>query len=274
MINSEKHMNEINEKMGIIIQQFRYGTHSEIPSLWASMGYTYGKCARQLHYNNKTGKVGFTPKEMQMMESGTKIHEIIEKYLKKIWIDFNIENEVKRSFDIVLPDGSLFVIGAKPDLLVTLSLESSANARYERESSEKEIQKILIEIKYIYSRSAYYQTLIEKLVFPETRVMCFQYGNLNKPAFAKNILIPLKADYDMSVVYAGRIITALYNLPPRFPNAHANHPVCNKCIHKEECYQDLTDYSIANQHDMWNDFKRLSQIYIDSVRAYASKPHQ
>lgn len=244
----------------IIIQQFRYGTHSSTPSLWASMGYTYGKCARQLYYNNKTGRIGFTPKEMQMMENGTKIHESVETYLKKIWYHMNVENEVKRSFNIVLPDGTLFVIGAKPDLIVNFN-----------DLDFEEYRRVLIEIKYIYSRFAYYQTLIEKLVFPEMKVMCFQYGNLNKPQFAKNVLIPLKADFEMAIVYAGRIITSLYHIPPRFPNAHANHPVCNKCIHKEECYQDLTDYSIANQHDMWNEFKRLSQIYIDSIRAYASR---
>ena len=257
----------------IIIQQFRYGTHSEVPSLWASMGYTYGKCARQLHYNNKFGKVGFTPKEMKMMQSGTAIHETVESYLKKIWIDMNVENEVKRSFDIVLQDGTRFIIGAKPDLLVHWT-----------DRQDEGLQKILIEIKYIYSRFAYYQTLIERLVFPEFRVMCFQYGNLlnlarleakgslsksNNDFYHKHILIPLKADYEMSIVYAGRIITSLYHLPPRFPNAHANHPVCGKCIHKEVCYSDLADFSIGAQHDQWNEFKSLTQPYIDSVRKYA-----
>ena len=238
----------------IIEQQFRYGTHSDIPSLWASMGYTYGKCARQLHYNNKFGKVGFTQSEIKMMQRGTEIHEIIEKYLQKIWRNMSIESEVKRSFDMVLPDGTRFIIGAKPDLIVDVIDENEG------------LQKVLIEIKYIYSRFAYYQTLIERLVFPECIVKCFQYGNLNKPAFAKNLLIPLKADYEMSIVYAGRIITSLYHLPPRFPNANANHPLCNKCIHKEVCYSDSSDLDIGTQHDKWNEFKSLSQPYIDSVR--------
>lgn len=243
----------------IIEQQFRYGTRSDPPSLWASLGYQYGKCSRQLHYNNKYRVVGFTPSEIKMMEKGTQIHETVESYLKKIWFDMNVENEIKRSFDIVLPDGTRFIIGAKPDLLVHFT------------GNDEGLQKVLIEIKYIYSRFAYYQTLIERLVFPEFRVMCFQYGNLNKPQFAKNLLIPLKADYEMSIVYAGRIITSLYHLPPRFPNAHANHPVCAKCIHKEVCYSDLGDFSIGAQHDQWNEFKSLSQPYIDSVRTYARR---
>lgn len=230
----------------IIEQQFRYGTHSDIPSLWASMGYTYGKCARQLHYNNKFGKVGFTQSEITMMEKGTQIHKEVESWLHNNLPNSIIETEVKRSFNITLPDGSLFIIGAKVDAIVN--------------------NDTLIEIKYLYSRSAYYQILIEKLVFSEMSIKCFQYGNLRKPAFIKNILIPIKADYEMSIVYAGRIITSLYHLPPRFPNAHANHPVCNKCIHKEVCYSDSSDLDIGTQHDKWNEFKSLSQPYIDSVR--------
>ena len=240
----------------IIEQEFKYGTNSIPNSLWGSMGYTYGKCSRQLHYNNKFGKVGFTQQDINMMKRGTEIHTVVESYLKNIWSNFDIENEVKKSFDIVLPDGTRFIIGAKPDLLIHFT------------DNDEGLQKILIEIKYIYSRSAYYQTLIERLVFPEFRVMCFQYGNLNKPQFAKNIIIPLKADYEMSIVYAGRIITALYHLPPRFPLAHVNHPVCNKCIHKEVCY--LTpDLDIGQQHDAWNEFKSFSQPYIDSIREQA-----
>ena len=230
----------------IIEQQFRYGTHSDIPSLWASMGYTYGKCARQLHYNNKFGKVGFTQSDITMMEKGTQIHKEVESWLHNNLPNSIIETEVKRSFNITLPDGSLFIIGAKVDAIVN--------------------NDTLIEIKYLYSRSAYYQILIEKLVFSEMSIKCFQYGNLRKPAFIKNILIPIKADYEMSIVYAGRIITSLYHLPPRFPNAHANHPVCNKCIHKEVCYSDSSDLDIGTQHDKWNEFKSLSQPYIDSVR--------
>ena len=180
------------------------------------------------------------------MAHGTQIHKEVEEWLHNNLPNTIIETEVKRSFNITLPDGSLFIIGAKVDAIVN--------------------NDTLIEIKYLYSRSAYYQILIEKLVFSEMSIKCFQYGNLRKPAFIKNILIPIKADYEMSIVYAGRIITSLYHLPPRFPNAHANHPVCNKCIHKEVCYSDSSDLDIGTQHDKWNEFKSLSQPYIDSVR--------
>jgi hypothetical protein len=220
------------------------------------MGYMYGKCSRQLYYNNESGKVGFTENEMKQMEKGTSIHNTVEQWLKNIWPDMAIEPEVKRYFPIRLPDGTPFIIGAKADAIV-----------HWHPNAQSEYLKTLIEIKYIYSRMAYYQTLIEKLVFSEMNVMCFQYGNLGKPQFAKNVLIPLKADLNMAMVYAGRIITSLYHMPPRFPDAHFNHPVCNKCIHKDKCYNDTLDLDIASEHDAWNTFKVQSQPFIDAVRS-------
>lgn len=238
----------------LIKQRFLYGTNSDPPSLWASMGYIYGKCARQLHYTNQFGYTGFTESEMKMMESGKDIHDIVEHWMINTYPDMSFEDEVKRSMNILIDD-SPFVIGAKPDLIANWH----PNLRTEYE-------KLLIEIKYLYGRKAYYQTLIEKLVFPEHKVMCFQYGNLRKPQFANNILIPIKANLDMAKVYAGRIITSLYHMPPRFPGAYYGHNTCSHCIHRELCYSDKLDSDVIRDLDSWDTFKRQSQPYITAIQ--------
>ena len=247
----------------LIKQRFTYGTNSEIPSLWASMGYTYGKCSRQLFYANRDGVNAFTSKEKDAMETGKDTHDIVERWFVNTYPDASIEPEVKRSFYIRLHTGELFVIGAKADLLVHWhpNLQPSHN-------------QSLIEIKYLYGRKAYYQTLIEKLVFatkqdPQIGVSCFQYGNLNKPQFHNQLLIPLKADLNMAKVYAGRIITSLYHMPPRFPNARYAHPTCSHCMFREECYGQTLDTTVGDsviaEIDGWERFKRLSQSYIEDV---------
>ena len=237
----------------LIEQPFKYGTKSEPPSLWASMGYTYGKCSRQLHYANKYGKISFMESEIDAMETGKDVHNTVETWFESQWPDASIDSEVKRSF-VVEINGQPFVIGAKADLIA-----------YWHPNLKHDHQKTLIEIKYLYGRKAYYQTLIEKLVFNDMRVMCFQYGNLGKSNFANQLLIPLKADINMAIVYAGRIITSLYHMPPRFPNATYANPVCRSCMYREQCYSNL-DLDIVGQHDAWNLYKVQSQPYIDAIR--------
>jgi len=166
------------------------------------------------------------------------------------------------------------LIGAKCDLIAMW-----------HPNLKDEYDKTIIEIKYLYSRMGYYQTLIEKLVNPKMKVMCFQYGNLTKPQFKGNILIPIKADLEMAKVYAGRIITSLYELPPRFPNAHYSHPTCSKCIHRDICYNGTfetddkkseTKFHTSNDNtisdlDAWNTFKTQSQKYIECVQKVFAK---
>lgn len=239
----------------LIEQPFNYGTNSSIPSLWASMGYTYGQCARKLHYANKYGRIAFTPSEKSQMETGIETHELVEKWFLNQWPDASISSEVKKSFGIDI-NGQPFIIGAKADLIASWH----PNLQHDHD-------RVLIEIKYLYGRKAYYQTLIEKLVFNDARVMCFQYANLHKPQFAKQLLIPLKADINMARVYAGRIITSLYHMPPRFPNAYYSHPTCSHCMYRERCYTGTVDF--YKDLDDWESFKRHSQTYIDAIRRVA-----
>lgn len=253
-------MVKANQLAKLIEQPFKYGTNSETPSLWASMGYLYGKCARQLHYANKYGKVSFIESEIKAMETGKDIHNIVEKWFKAQWPDASIDNEVKRSFNIEI-NGQPFLIGAKADLIA-----------YWHPNLRHDYQRTLIEIKYLYGRKAYYQILIEKLVFQDCAIQCFQYGNLDKPKFANQLLIPIKADINMAIVYAGRIITALYNEPPRFPNASYANPVCRSCMYREQCYSNLEQYQsdlakTLDENTKWDRFKMQSQPYIDSVRS-------
>lgn len=249
--------------MELIKQRFLYGTNSDIPSLWASMGYIYGHCARQLYYTNKYGYNGFTKRDVEMMDAGIEMHEKVEEWFRINYPDLSIEREVKKSFGVEF-NGAPFIIGAKADLIAHL------HPNLQRQG----MPPSLIEIKYLYGRAAYYQTLIEKLVFftrydPNIMVKCFQYGNLGKPQFHNQLLIPLKADIDMAIVYAGRIITSLYNMPPRFPKAYYSHPTCAKCMHRELCYTETLDTDLAqivSDLDGWDRFKRLSQPYIDTIK--------
>ena len=249
----------------LLKQRFTYGTNSEIPSLWASMGYIYGHCARQLHYTDQSGYNGFTQKDLDMMETGKETHDTVERWFKNTYPDLALESEVKKSFMAELPDGTPFLIGAKADLIA--HMHPNLRSRF---------PPSLIEIKFLYGRSAYYQTLLEKLVFWQTysrdiQVKCFQYANLSKPQFAKQLLIPLKADIDMAVVYAGRVMASLYHRPPRFPGAAYSHPRCRGCMHRETCYREpLESYetkgSPSKEAEDWETFKRQSQPFIEKIR--------
>ena len=71
----------------------------------------------------------------------------------------------------------------------------------------------------------------------------------------------------MAKVYAGRIITSLYHMPPRFPNARYAHPTCSHCMFREECYGQTLDVSndTISEIDAWESFKQTSQSYIEDV---------
>lgn len=222
--------------MNLEIREFKSPFDYSIPTLFAYTGYIYGTCARKLFYANETKKVGFTKQELQFMEDGTSMHKEKQDQMIRDNPDMSFEAEKYTRRDLPEPVLGIESIRAKLDLYSEAAL-------------------LAIEIKMMYSKKAYYQISIEKFVNPKLRFEMLQYAY---PEYDPNYILKLKADYEMSKVYVGRIITALTVKPPRFPDSKYSHPTCAHCLYRERCY---TESSIS-----WELYKLLSQHAIDGIR--------
>lgn len=211
------------------------------------MGYIYGTCARKLYYINQYKEVGFTPQEIRAMQLGREKHIEIQLYMKEKYPDMKFESEYRQIRTIPEIFG-IHQVGAKLDLFSPLIPETIPE------------QSLGIEIKYMYSKKAYYQIAIEKFVFPNTRFRVFQYLNFESqfPDLQKDTMISVKADLEMATVYVARIITALNFKPPRFPDAKFAHPTCRNCIYRQRCYSE-TDLIT------WGQFRNASQYAISRL---------
>lgn len=187
----------------IYIQKFSRNPYNQTPpKITSTCGYIYGICARQLYYNVKYNKVGYTKKTLESFGYGTKKHHEVEKTIfPNMEHELHIERNVNTVFGIER-------IGATLDCID---------------------DKKVIEIKPYYSRMAYVQTLIEKYVCPDHDFFIYDYH--------KERLFPIKANLDMAIVYIGRIITAMNRLPPKIPNANYSKEPCKSCIFRKECYE-------------------------------------
>lgn len=230
----------------MIIQIFKAPKDYSPPTLWAYMGYIYGRCARLLYYTNQDKIVQFTEQEMKAMQLGKAEHIKIQNYMKEKFPHMNFSSEVLGITQIPNIFG-ITQIGAKLDLYSD--------------------QNLAIEIKYMYSRKAYYQIAIEKFVWRQCQFQVFQYMNYENPdPFIQNhqTLINVKADLEMATVFVGRILTALNFKPPRFPKATKDHYICRSCYYRKKCYEE--------SEVTWLDFKNASQWAID--RLHSSPPRQ
>jgi CRISPR/Cas system-associated exonuclease Cas4 (RecB family) len=171
----------------------------------SSIGYIYGICARKLWYSINENREGFTEQEINAMDTGTEKHRQIQqmKYPNMIH-EKHIDREIPEIYGVNR-------VGATFDCI--------------------DINRV-VEIKPIYNRQAYYQTLIEKFVMPKLPIFIYSY------VYDKEFL--LKTDLKKVIIYIGRILTAMYLKPPRFPNAFYNCNTCKKCIFRERCYSENT----------------------------------
>jgi len=191
----------------------------------ASIGWLYGLCARQLHYSYQFGLTVKSQSDIDAMNYGIEKH----KEIQEKWLATN-DNWIAEmgSISRILPSDNKFGL---PDHL-TCSLDL-VNLK----------EKSVIEIKPMYDRKAYIQTLLQKYLFKDFKFHCLEYLTDN--------LIPLKADYNMARIYLIRVLTSLIELPPRFPNSNYNHSVCLSCPFREICYSDDLDSNTKESWQLW-----------------------
>lgn len=243
-----KHLNDISvdddmeiDVSGITIREFIRPNEEIPPTLRSRHAYTYGKCARLLYYTNKYKKILYTQRDWSNINRGDFMHNTIEDMIcneSKEWIreqDANVE----------IPEiNGIKYIGTHTDL---------------RNSST------VIEIKPIYTRMAYYQTLLQRFVFPHKKFYILEYAKGIMSEDGKHIidsnwkkyLVPLKTDYRMSLIYVGRILTSLEIQPPRLPNATVDTSPCKYCLYLDLCWQE--------PDSTWESFKEQSEHNIQML---------
>lgn len=180
----------------------------------------YGECARKLWYAINENKLAFTQQDIDTMNKGTQKHIEVEN---NIYPDTLHEHKVSRSIPTIF---GIREIGSTIDCAEIKSKED-----YEL-THIPEITRI-IEIKPKYTRMAYYQTLITRFILPDIPIFIYDY--IRKREF------PLKADYNMSIVYLGRIITAIHIKPPKVPYAQYSKAPCNKCLFRTRCWTEESE---------------------------------
>lgn len=194
----------------------------------SSIGYMYGRCARQLHYSVLNNVISFSKQDIKSMNYGTSMHQKIQK---EKFPNMLHEHYVERIIPTIY---GINRIGA--------TIDCYDDTR-------------VIEIKPKYSRMAYYQTLIERFVCPDKPILMYSY--------IYDKLFPLKADYKMSIIYIGRILTSLVHKPPRVPNSDKRLEPCKSCMFKDKCYSE-NDY-VDSGKQSWNKYKPLTDFAINKL---------
>lgn len=211
------------------------------PTIRSRHAYTYGKCARLLFYTNQFKKILYTQRDWSNINRGDNVHNALEDMIcknDKGWI-----REKDANCEIPEINGIKYV-GTHTDL---------------RNSTT------VIEIKPVYTRMAYYQTLIQRFVFPHKQFYVLEYAKgLMSEDFRvildsnwKRHLLPIKADYRTALVYVGRILTALEIKPPRVPNGTTDTSPCKYCLYLDICWQE--------PEITWNEFKTLTEPNIQKL---------
>jgi len=224
--------------------------------LTSSTAYLYGICARKLWYSVNENREGFTNAEINAMNYGTNKHREIqrtkynwcmhEKHLTRTIPEINGVKEIGATIDVL--DWK-----CKEGSTGSHQIDLKYNPPYCNTHQFQFQYTKIIEIKPKYSRMAYYQTLVERFVRPKLPI--FMYSYVMDKEF------PLKADYEMSVVYIGRILTAMMIKPPRVPFAKHNKEPCSKCLFRERCYSETSgdfDPVMLDNKSQWNKYKPLT----------------
>ncbi len=211
------------------------------PTIRSRHAYTYGKCARLLYYTNQYKKILYTKRDWSNINRGDDVHNALEDMICKQdtgWI-----REMDANVEIPEINGIKYV-GTHTDL---------------RNSST------VIEIKPVYTRMAYYQTLLQRFVFPHKTFFVLEYAKgLMSEDFRvildsnwKRHLLPIKADYRTALVYVGRILTSLEIRPPRIPDGIPVENPCKSCLYLDLCYQE-TDST-------WESFNQATELNIQKL---------
>ena len=179
---------------------------SSTADYFASDGYQYMDCARLFNFNfTKKQKLFSTSDQAQtLIEAGRRMHSFYSKLYEKDWI-------------------------MEPARSVVINNKWILHGHIDFQHRELDLIR---ELKPIYTRRAYGQTLMYRLLFPDFIIQCEEY--------IKKRIFTLKADYNMAKVYLQRIIYSSEIIPPRLP--HFPEKRCDLCPYLHDCIQ-IPDYS-------------------------------
>ncbi len=193
----------------------------------ASDGYNYMQCARKLFYDKQRGFRTISPDLQKMFQDGKAQHDKVKALLKikypKAIFEFSFTKTI-----------GTYILHGHADCTLTDKMN-------------------IIEIKGSYSKGAYMQTLMYRLLAPDYEISIVEY--INKEGFR---IFPLKADLTIAKVYFARLVTASKILAPRLPK-YPNCFACNNCDVKDQCDKDK-DYQ-------WND-KDIERIHLNESDKY------
>lgn len=230
--------------VNLIEKEFERNPYNRNGKLTSTIGYMYGQCARKLWYSVNENKVGFSPQEIKTMQFGLAKHkEIEESKFPEYLHEYHIEREIPEILGVTKIGATLDCISIMPDF-------QQYNLHYAK----------IIEIKPRYTRYAYFQTLIERFVCPTIPIFIYDY--------TKDRLFPLKADYKMSIIYLGRMITALRIKPPRVPYSQYNKAPCNTCLFRERCYSEPEPHNTKEKGEnkkYWDKWKTLTNPQVSKL---------
>jgi hypothetical protein len=169
-------------------------------------GYQYMDCARLFNFNYQKPKPVYSTSDQStvMMETGRRIHSFYSKLYEKDWI-------------------------MEPGRSVMINNKWVLHGHIDFQHRELDIVR---ELKPIYTRRAYGQTLMYRLLFPDFIIQCEEY--------VKKRVFTIKADYNMAKVYLQRIIYSSEVIPPRLP--HFPEKRCDFCPYFHDCLH-IPDYS-------------------------------
>jgi hypothetical protein len=218
------------------------GTTKDVPKLTSSIGYLYGICARLLWYVIENNQVQYTQSTINGFAYGTAKHrEIQQSKFPEMLHEHHVSRMIPEIYGIQ-------EIGATYDCYDDGTLQIKSEPR-------------IIEIKPKYSRNAYYQTLIERFVSPSIPIFMYSY--------VQDKLFPLKADYAMSIIYVGHMITALRSKPPRFPYADPKKQPCSTCLYKQKCYNESPEYKNHGENkDEWAKWKMFTNVPVKTLQDF------
>ena len=178
-------------------------------NFFCSDGYAYMDCARLFNFRlNKHIDIIPSSETQLLMDAGKRVHNT---YSKSYIRDWHLE----------------------PPKTVMINKKWILHGHVD--FVHKELN-IIRELKPVYTRKAYGQTLMYRLLYPNYIVQCEEY--------LKKRIFNLKADYNMAKVYLQRIIYSSEVIPPRLPNFPAKR--CDFCPMFKDC-MIIPDYSWKNE---------------------------
>jgi CRISPR/Cas system-associated exonuclease Cas4 (RecB family) len=191
----------------------------------ASDAYQYMQCARKLFYDKQRGFRTVSPELQGMFTKGKQEHDKVKALLKIKFKNIQFEQAFTKKI-------SNYILHGHADSIVT-----------------NQEPNLLIEIKGLYRKGAYMQTLMYRLLAPDY-IDIYLAEYINKKGLN---IFPLQADLTMAKVYFARLVTASKILAPRLPK-YPDAFNCKNCDVKDQCNKDI-NYA-WNTEDIKNIYKR------------------